>query len=80
MKYFKNTADDKLIDKTEDPLWDKIVEIFGSQNGINIHHQAGLEEIANRAREFGRQKEQEEYDRLNKQTPRLEDNSNDTNF
>ena len=80
MKYFKNTTDDKLIDKTEDPLWDKIVELFGSQNGINIQSQISLEDIANRAREFGRQKDQEEYDRLNKQTPRLEDNSNDTNF
>jgi len=81
MKYFKNTADEKtgykkLIDKNEDPLWDKIVQLFGADNGIDIKFQDSLENIANRAREFTRQKDQEE----NKQTPRLEDNSNDTNF
>ena len=79
MKYFKDTEDKKLIDKTEDPLWDKIVELFHSNNGIDIHHQASLEEIANKAREFTRLKEQKEYERLN-QKPYLEDNSNDTNF
>ena len=85
MKYFKNTTDEKnefkkLIDKTEDPFWDSIVKLFSADNGINIKFQDSLENIANRAREFTRQKYQEEYERLNKQTPRLEDNSDDTNF
>ena len=47
----------KLIDKNEDPLWDKIVELFGADNGIDIKFQDSLENIANRAREFTRQKE-----------------------
>ena len=86
MKYFKNTTDEKIefkkiIDKNDDPLWDTIVKLFGADNGINIKFQDSLENIANRAREFGRQKDQEEYERLyNRQKPYLEDNSNDTNF
>ena len=86
MKYFKNTTDEKIefkkiINKNEDPFWDSIVKLFGADNGINIKFQDSLENIANRAREFGRQKDQEEYERLyNRQKPYLEDNSNDTNF
>lgn len=72
----------KLIDKNEDPFWDeKIVKLFKADNGININFQDTLENIANRAREFTRQKEMEAYEKAyNRQKPYLEDNSNDTNF